>query len=208
MLKALKSRLLSRESLNSFKTWLKAGLNKWRVAFIVFAVIYAFFLLYNISYMSIKWDEVTHLNGGMFILRGDFHSYFSFNAFYPPISDLITAGFYSILGISLFTGRFVSVVFSLLSLYALFEFGYRNYEPKIALLASILLGIMPGYLWLSRMAMIETLLTFFFILTLLFFFSWIRTHKDKFLILSGLTLGLGILTKYQTIIVGAILLTS
>ena len=82
------------------------------------------------------------------------------------------------------------------------------YSAKIGLLASIFLGLMPGFIWLSRLALIETMLIFFFTITALFFFAWMRNGKNKYLLLSGLTLGLGILTKYQMVIVGAIMLTS
>jgi len=193
--------------LSSLTRWLRGGLNKWRVAFFVFAFSYGALLLVNISYNSIMWDEVTHLTGGMYLLRGDFSSYFAFNAFYPPMFDLFTAAFFSIGGITVFSGRLVSVVFSFLSLYAVFEFTCRLYEPKIGLLASIFLGIMPGFVWLSRLAMIETMLIFFFTLSVLFFFMWLQNGKLAALLLSGLTLGVGILTKYQVIIGLAIMLT-
>jgi hypothetical protein len=168
--------------------------------------VYAAFLLANVAFMSVQWDEVTHLNGGMYLLHGDFQSYFNNNAFYPPLYDIFTAGFFGVAGISVFTSRLVTVVFSLLTLYAVFEFGYRTYGAKVGLAASIFLGIMPGYFWLSRMAMIETMLIFFFTVSVLLFFSWLRTDKFKYLLLSGLALGLGILTKYQIVIVGAIML--
>jgi 4-amino-4-deoxy-L-arabinose transferase-like glycosyltransferase len=186
---------------------LKGGMNKWRIAFLFFVVAYAFFLLLNLSYMSVRWDEVTHLNGGLYFLHGDFISYLKFNGFYPPMFDLVTTVFFSVAGPSLLAARLVSVVFSLLSLYVVFEFGYRLYEPKIGLLASILLGIMPGYIFLSRLALIETMLLFFFTVSALLFFVWIRNGKNKYLLLSGLALGLGVLTKYQVVIVGAIMLT-
>jgi 4-amino-4-deoxy-L-arabinose transferase-like glycosyltransferase len=157
--------------------------------------------------MSIQWDEVTHLNGGALLLRGDAQTYF-LNAFYPPMYDLVTVGFFGVGGISVFAGRFVSVVFSLLSVYAVFEFARRIYGVKTALGASILLAVMPGYVWLSRMAMIETMLVFFFTVSALFFFLWVREDKIKFLLLSGLALGLGVLTKYQAIVLAAVMLTS
>jgi len=201
--------------LNSLLASFKNDLNdKSRLAFLVFAVAYTLFLIFGVSgmfslsNMSIQWDEVTHLNGGALLLRGDFQTYFSFNAFYPPMYDLLTTSFFSVGGVSVFAGRFVSVVFSVLSLYAVFEFTHRVYGQKTALLASIFLGIMPGYVWLSRMAMIETMLVFFFTVSTLLFFGWLRKHQTKFLVLSGLTLGLGILTKYQMVIVGAIMVTS
>ncbi len=195
--------------LDTLATWFKNGFtDKWRLTFLAFAVVYAVFLLLDVSYTAIQWDEITHLNGGMFLLRGNFEQYFSFNAFYPPMYDLLTAGFFGVAGISVFTGRLVAVIFSLLSLWVVFEFTYRMYGAKTALLSSILLGVMPGYVWLSRMAMIETMLVFFFVVSALFFFYWLQTHQNKFLVFSGLALGLGILTKYQLVIVGAIMITS
>ncbi len=192
--------------MNSLLERIKGGIDKWRLAFLAFAIIYAVCLVINLSYMSIQWDEVTHLNGGALLLQGNFQGYFNNNAFYPPMYDIFTAGFFGVGGISLFTSRLVSVAFSLLTLWAVFEFGYRAYGAKVGLVASLFLGVMPGYFWLSRMAMIETSLIFFFTVSALFFFSWLRTEKTWFLALSGLALGLGILTKYQTIVVAAIML--
>ncbi|MFB3890046.1 MAG: ArnT family glycosyltransferase [Candidatus Bathyarchaeia archaeon] len=195
--------------LDSLRASFKNALNdKWQLAFLAFIVIYATFLALSLPLMPIQWDEVTHLNGGVFLLRGDYNAYFSFNAFYPPLYDIFSAGFFAVGGISVVTNRMVSVVFSLLTLYAVFEFARRAYGSKTALLAALFLGLMPGYIWLSRMAMIETMLIFFATVSTLFFFSWLRTNQNKFLILSGLTLGLGILTKYQLLVVGAIMITS
>src|SRR3990170_2846443 len=168
---------MSRFSLNSFAMWVKSRLNKWRLAFLVFAVIYAFFMMLDLSFMAIQWDEITHLNGGLLLLRGQFQDYFAFNAFYPPMFDIVTTGFFSIAGVSVFAGRLVSVRFALLSLWIVFETANRMYGRKIALISSILLGLMPGFFWLSRVAMIETMLVFFFTASMFFFFNWIRTHQ-------------------------------
>ncbi len=199
---------MSKLSLNSLSAWLIRGRNKWRLAFLTFAVVYAVFLLLDLSFMAIQWDEITHLNGGLLLLRGRYQEYFAFNAFYPPMFDIITTGFFGIGGVSLFAGRFVSVTFALLSLWIVFETANRMYGPKIALISSVLLGLMPGFVWLSRVAMIETMLVFFFTLTMFFFFNWIRTHQNRDLILSGLTLGIGFLVKYQMLIAGVIMIAS
>ncbi len=191
-------------NLTSLLKWVKGGLNKWRIAFLIFAAIYATFLIFNLSYMSAQWDEVVHLDGGLFLLRGNIHQFQAWNSFYPPMYDFLTTGFFAVGGASLFMGRFVSVVFSLLSVYAVFEFTHRIYNPKTALLASIMLAVMPGYVWLSRVAMIETTLIFFFTVSTLFFFLWLKEHKNKFFILSAVTFIFGVLTKYQTVIVGII----
>jgi hypothetical protein len=158
--------------------------------------------------MGIQWDEITHLNGGSLILRGEFQQYFASYAFYPPVFDLTTAILFGIIGTSVFTARFVSVLFAILSIIAVFEIANKMYNQKIALIAAILFGIMPGFVWLSRVAMIETMLVFFFITSMYFFYTWIKVHKNRDLFLSGLLLGIGFLVKYQMIIAGLIILTS
>jgi len=194
--------------LDSLSAWLKNGFNKWRFAFLVFAVIYVCSLMVNLSYMSSQWDEVNHLNGALLLLRGQSQRYLELSAFYPPLFDVVTTGFFAVLGVNILSARLVAVFFSLLSLYTVFEFSYRLYGPKIALLSSILLGIMPGYFWLSRMAMIETMLVFFFTVSMFCFFLWLRGRQDKFLIFGGLALGLGVLTKYQVVIAGIVMIAS
>jgi hypothetical protein len=199
---------MNRFSLNSLSAWLKGGFNKWRLVFLAFAVVYAFFLLLDLSLSPIQWDEITHLNGGLLLLRGQYREYLDLSAFYPPLFDVVTTGFFSVAGVSVFSGRLVAVIFSLLSMWVVFEFAYRMYGPKIALISSILFGIMPGYFWLSRMTMIETMLVFFFTVSMLFFFNWLRNHQIWSLALSGVALGLGFLTKYQILVAGIIMIAS
>lgn len=201
-------------NLGSLRTWFKGGFDKWRLGFMVFAASYVLFLVFGfmgihgLSYMSPQWDEVTHLNGALFLLHGEFSTYFSANSFYPPMYNLATLSLFSVAGQSVFTGRLVSVAFSLLSLFALFEFARHIYGGRTAFLSSIILGIMPGFLYLSRVAMIETMLVFFFTVAALSFFVWLQEHRTSYLYLSGLALGLGFLTKYQIVIIVPIMLTS
>ncbi|MGE5187939.1 MAG: phospholipid carrier-dependent glycosyltransferase, partial [Betaproteobacteria bacterium] len=41
----------------------------------------------------------------------------------------------------------------------------------------------PGYFWMSRMALLETPLLFFFTLALLFFYRWLQFKQNKYLFL-------------------------
>src|ERR1700690_2913130 len=67
---------------------------------------------------------------------------------------------------------------------------------------------MPGYFWLSRLALLETMLLFFVTLALLFFLRWLQNKQDKYLVLAGLAVGLGFLTKYQAVVAGVIMVVS
>jgi 4-amino-4-deoxy-L-arabinose transferase-like glycosyltransferase len=180
-------------------------MNKWRLAFVVFVLIYAILVSLDLATAPVQWDEVVHLNDGVLLLRGEYEQ---INYFYPPLFNGVAMVFFKVLGVSVLSGRLVSVTFSLLSLWLVFEFTYRMYDAKTALSASILLGLFPGYFWLSRVAMIEIMLVFFFTASMLFFFSWIRKPQNKTLVLSGLALGFGFLTKYQMLIAAIIMIVA
>jgi 4-amino-4-deoxy-L-arabinose transferase-like glycosyltransferase len=198
-------RTTNESSSRSLSTRFQAAINKWRLAFLVFALIYAILVSSDLSMAAIQWDEVVHLNDGVLLLRSNYEQ---INYFYPPLFNVVTMVFFKVLGVSVLSGRLVSVTFSLLSLWLVFELTYRMYDAKTALTASILLGLFPGYFWLSRVAMIEIMLVFFFAASMLFFFSWIRKPQNKTLVLSGLALGLGFLTKYQMLIAAIIMIVA
>jgi 4-amino-4-deoxy-L-arabinose transferase-like glycosyltransferase len=182
--------------------------HKWRLAFLVFVVVYVVFLLWNLGYMSLQWDEMPHLYGGLLLNRGQTSLYMTTYGYYPPIFDLITTGYLQIFGIASISGRLVSVTFAVLAVWMIFEFSNKMYGPKNALLASILLGTMPGFFWFSRVTMLETILIFFFTLVMFFFYSWMTNNSYKTLFLSGLTLGIGILAKYEILIAALAMLAT
>jgi uncharacterized membrane protein len=186
---------------------LKTGLNKWRIAFLFFALSYGVVTFFALRTTPMEWDEVAHLNGGSFLLWGEYDK-FTANAFYPPLFDIITFFFFKLLGVTLLAARLVSLMFSLLALWAVFELAYDLYGGKVALLSAVLLGVMPGYFWLSRLALLETMLVFFLTLALFFFFRWLKNRQDKNLVLSGIAIGLGFLAKYQILVAFAIFVVS
>ena len=190
------------------RLWLKTGFNKWRLALLVFIIVYAVFLLLELGYMSIQWDEMPHLYGGLLLSRGQTQDYLMTYGYYPPLFDIITTGFFKVLGMNATSGRLTAVMFSLLSIWVTFEFAKRTYGPKTALISSVLLGVMPGFFWVSRVTMLETMLIFFFTLTLFVFFTWLSKNKNKTLILSGLALGVGLLAKYQVLVSVFIMIVS
>ena len=172
-----------------------------------FALAYAVSLLLTLNSSPMQWDEVVHLNGGSFLNWGLFNKFVD-NSFYPPLFDIIIFVFFKVFGVSLFSARLVPLMFSILALRAVFELAYSMYGGKTALLSSVLLGIMPGYFWLSGVALLETTLVFFITVSLLFFYRWLQNRQDKMLVLSGLALGLGFLTKYQVLVAGLIMIVS
>jgi hypothetical protein len=153
-----------------------------------------------------EWDEVTHFTGGLLMLRGQIGQWVWTNSFYPPAFDLVTAVFYFFGGVSVFTARLVSVTFSVLSLFVIFELAHKMYDAKVALLSVGLFSVMPGIVWLSRMAMIETMLIFVFSLSMYFLFSWLHSGKEIDRMISVAALAVGVAVKYQMLVVVPIIM--
>ncbi|MCL1976695.1 MAG: glycosyltransferase family 39 protein [Candidatus Bathyarchaeota archaeon] len=189
------------------KTQLRGGLNRWRLLFLGFALVYMFILLFNLTKAPILWDEVSHLNSGSLLYMGHYSEFLD-RAFYPPLFDVLTFISFKTFGISLFAARLPSAIFAVLSLWAVFELAYYLYNGKVGLLSAIILGIMPGVFWLSGYAMLETILIFFVTISLLCFYRWLTTRQNRMLIISGLAFGLGFLAKYQMLIIVVIMLLS
>ncbi|MDR2719505.1 MAG: glycosyltransferase family 39 protein [Nitrososphaerota archaeon] len=189
-------------------TWLRAFLLcRWRLLFLSFASVYAIILMLTLTGSPLLWDEVSHLSSGSLLYMGRYGEFLS-NAFYPPLFDTLTFVSFKFFGISLFTARLPSVFFAVLALWAVFELAYYIYGGKAGLFSAVLLGLMPGFFWLSGHAMLETILIFFVTVSLLCFYSWLNTRRDRLLVLSGIALGLGFLAKYQILVVGVIMLLS
>jgi 4-amino-4-deoxy-L-arabinose transferase-like glycosyltransferase len=180
-------------------------LSRSRIALLVFLCIFGFFLLYDLGYNSVRWDELVHCSGAWQLLHWQFDAYFSLSTFYPPMFNLATAASFIVAGPTVLSARLVAVAFSLLSVWVLFEFAKRMYGSRVALLSAIFFGVMPGFVWVSRMGYIETMLEFFFLASLFFFLNWLRTDDRKNLIASGLALGLGFLVKYQILAAGLVM---
>lgn len=140
--------------------------------------------------------------------RGEIPDYLTTYGYYPPFYDFMTTGFFQGLGVSAASGRLTAVMFSLFSIWITFEFAKHMYGPKTALVSSVMLGVMPGFFWLSRITMLETMLIFFFSLTVFILFTWLIKNTKKTLILTGLALGVGILAKYQVLVSAFIMIVA
>ena len=176
---------------------------------VAFLIVFAAAALYNLGYMSVQWDEMPHLNGALLLMRGQTWDYMTTYGYYPPLFDLVTTVYFQIFGVNEVAGRLVAVTFSLLAIWLLYEFTKRTYGTKNALVASVLLGTMPGFFWLSRVTMLETMLIFFFTLVMFAFYTWLsKDNSNRALIYSGLALGIGILAKYQIVVAALAMLLS
>ncbi len=180
----------------------------WKLPVVGFILVYVLLVIFNLSRIPLQWDEVNHFNGALLLLRGDLAGYAALNSFYPPLYNLATTVYFAALGASVMASRLVSVTFSVLSIWLVYKIAKDMYGSKTAVLSAILFGVMPGIVWLSSMAFIETMLISVFMLCMLWFFRWLQTNRQRYLTLSIAALAIGVLVKYQIIVIAPIVMVA
>ena len=149
---------------------------------------------------------MNHFNGALLLVRGQIWQYAAINSFYPPLYNLVTAAYFALVGASVLTGRLVTVTFSVLSMLIVYKIAKNMYGEKTAVVSAVLFGVMPGIAWLSGLALIEMMLLFVFCLSMLFFFRWLKTDRKLDLTLSLVALAVGVVVKYQILVVAPIIM--
>ncbi len=94
------------------------------------------------------------------------------------------------------TGRFLSVVLTLLIFLLLFRLAEREYEPMVGLVASIFLAFPLIDVINSRLAKPDSLLNFLLFLTVYFSVRFFREEKLRFLTVASMAAGFSISAKY------------
>jgi len=98
-------------------------------------------------------------------------------------------------GINEFSARFPSAFFSLLGVILTYFIGNILYGKSIGIIASLILMTSFEYLVVSRLAITDMTLCFFFLLAIFSFLKYEKDKKDLFLFLFWISLSLSFLTK-------------
>lgn len=95
----------------------------------------------------------------------------------------------------LFAGRFLSVLSGLVTIGTAFAIGLKFFNKRVALLAVFLLTVTPLIVFFDRMALVDSLLSGFNLLSLLLALLLVRFPRVDLAMLLGYSYGAGILTK-------------
>lgn len=129
---------------------------------------------------------------------------FSFHD-HPPLVFLVQHIFMRALGETPFAFRLPSALLGIASVYMLYAIGSLLYSERTGLLAAALFGATANHVIISRLGLQESYVIFFILLAAYFFLK--AEKQKKYYILVGITMGLGLLAKYTTGILGPIFLT-
>ena len=105
----------------------------------------------------------------------------------------------------LFWLRLPVVVACALGILAIYLLARRALDARVALLGAILLSLDPFFLAHSRVLALDALLAILITLAWLALIVGTRTGQRRYLVLSGLTIGLAVLTKSPALVMGPLM---
>lgn len=116
----------------------------------------------------------------------------------------LVAGLFYVFGVNDLLPRVVSAVLSTLTVAVAFELGRTLYDRRVAVGGAILLAVSGYAVTLGRLALLDSALSFFFALAMLFAAKWIRSHRPIWLYAFAGAAALAIQTKVTGVLVLAI----
>ncbi|MEK6590288.1 MAG: glycosyltransferase family 39 protein [Nitrospinota bacterium] len=122
---------------------------------------------------------------------------------HPPMIAFIIRFFTAIFGDTWYAIEICSQTLSLLTIIFLFLLSKELFGQEVALFSVITMESMPMFFIGSTILTIDSILIAFWIMTVYLFAKGIREDKKGFLLLSGVTFGLGLMSKYTTILLPA-----
>jgi len=114
----------------------------------------------------------------------------------PPLYAWLTALVFKLFGFTEFWGRFWAAVFGIAGVYLTYLFAKSLYNERTGLISALIIAVSPLYIVLSRMALVDIVLTFFITLSIYFFYLGYKSPIDKkWFYFMYLAMGLGTMTK-------------
>jgi 4-amino-4-deoxy-L-arabinose transferase-like glycosyltransferase len=170
------------------------GLEQAIIIIILIAAIGKFFVIpFN---QGLWWDEAVYLGLGTGISNG----YYSLwpgtivESFRPPLYPIVI----SLFSFSIPLVRIISAMLSVISILMVYKISKNIFNRNVALWTALFYSTNCMFIFFSIKALSESLLLFLFSLSLLIFLKWEKTGDDRFLLISGVLLGLSFITRYLT----------
>jgi len=153
-------------------------------------------MFYKLNYESFFTDEILYTDAGQEYYRGDY----TMNLQHPLISKYIAGIVMQFTQTDVFLLRLPFAILGVLSALIVYLIIKEYYEKEYAFLGAMIFSVMPFIYSSTRMVMMEAPMHFFWLLFNLFFIKYLNTSKFKFVVLAGIVIGLGMATKFPTII--------
>jgi uncharacterized membrane protein len=153
-----------------------------------------FFRLYRIGVPSLWFDELLTAGRIQVPFREILHD-LSHSPF-PPLYYLLMRGWSLVAGISEWTLRFPSALFSSASVWAVYLFGKELYDRKTALIAALFLSVSPYAVYYGQEAKMYSMLWFLGSFSFYFFYRLLKNGRKSDALLYVLCTVAAIYTLY------------
>jgi len=157
-----------------------------------------FFLLFDLGKGSLaSWDEAIYAVVAKEIVQSGNWLHLTFGGQpwcdRPPLCLWATACFFKCFGIHEFSARLFSALCGLGAGIVTYLLGARLFNRWIGLWGALVLLSSSDFLHFSRLGMMDAPLTFFISLSMYFF--WLGRERRRYLVFSGIAIGLALLAK-------------
>lgn len=116
---------------------------------------------------------------------------------HPPLVFLWQHWFIKLFDPDLWAARFLSALLGIVSVYLIYLIGKRLFFEKVGLIAMAIAAVNVLLIYVSRTAVQEAQVVFFILLII---YAFLRAmESNKWYLIWGLVLGLGLLTKYTVV---------
>ena len=155
-------------------------------------------MLYRLGSGSLaSWDEAIYASVAKEALRSGDWLHLTLNGALwfdkPPLAIWVTAFFYKIFGINEFSARLFSGLCGAGTVLVTYFLGRQLLNRWTALLGALVLLTSSHFIRFARFGMMDAPVTFFMSLALYFF--WMGQNRNRYLIFSGVAIGLAVMTK-------------
>ena len=183
-------------SFQAFKYHLNLRKNEWLLLLVIILGA-SFVRLWDLGANGFNNDEAIY-GGQAASLAGyeEFEKHFSIYRAHPLLLQYMVSIIFGSFGVLDNVARVVPAVLGILTVLVTYLIGKQLYYTKVALIAALVLALLPYHVILSRQVLLDISLTFFFTLTLYFLVRYIKKPQDiQWLFLVGASAGLTFLSK-------------
>lgn len=120
---------------------------------------------------------------------------------HPPVFTFLAALSMKLFGNRLISAEYVSLLLSVLMIPLVYVLGAHVFDRRIGILSAFVLWMDPINIICSQKVWMDTTIAFFVLLSALFFVMGLKRNNDWFFILSGITSGFAVNTKYTGILI-------
>jgi len=114
---------------------------------------------------------------------------------FPPGYPLLVSAIFDVFGKKLIAVRLIQVLFSLSSIWMVYQIGRQISKPKISLFSSFLFALYPPFVFNVIFYLTETLFILVVLIFWYFYIQWIKKRTIRTAILAGSSFAIALLVK-------------